>query len=108
VLDALWQARLPISGAFWCRMPDSGCWKLILASPFVSQSGPLLGVRKLREVLEKHGLAARFFSDIALFSPNDPEYLRLREFAMGPGGLGAGPAAGSARNLSFEDAWLYE
>jgi hypothetical protein len=108
VLNALCQEKFPISGAFWCRMPDSGYWKLILASPFVSQTGPLFGVRRLRELLQKYGLAENFFSDIALFSPNDPEYLRLREFAVGPGGSGVGPAAGTARNLSFEDAWLYE
>ena len=107
VLDALRQEGFPIAGAFWCKMPDSGYWRLILASPFVTQEGPLRGIRRLHEVLKKHRLED-FFQDTALFSPNDPEYRRLREFGIGPGDFGTGPAAGMPRNLTFEDAWLYQ
>lgn len=107
VLDALREEGFPISGAFWCRMPDRDYWKLIIASEFIKQFGPLSAYGRVRDILAKRhgvGIAA---SDIVLFSPTDPEYVRLRKYALGPGRFGIGPGAGGPRNTSFEEAWLY-
>jgi hypothetical protein len=107
VLETLKAEGFPVSGAFWCRIPDQDYWELIIASPFVSQFGPLAAYQKVRAILEKHPVEAVSPSDISIFSLVDPEYLRLREHAFGRGPFGVGPGTGIPRNTSFADAWAY-
>jgi hypothetical protein len=107
VLEALKAEEFPIAGAFWCRIPDPDYWQLIIASPLVTQFGPLAAYQKVRSILTKRPVATVSTSDISIFSPTDPEYLRLREYAFGPGQFRAGPGAGFPRNASFADAWAY-
>ena len=104
VLDALRGEGLPIAGAFWCRLPDRDYWKLVIASDFVSQFGPLSAYQKVRAILDRQPVAGVSPSDILLYSSNDPGYLRLREYALGPGQLGIGP---SERYNMFQDAYVY-
>jgi hypothetical protein len=107
VLEALKAEGFPVSGAFWCRIPDQDYWQLIIASPFVSQFGPLAAYHRVRTILTKRSVAAVATSDISIFSPIDPEYLRLREYAFGRGQFGVGPGTGVAQSSSFADAWAY-
>ncbi|HEV2199148.1 MAG TPA: hypothetical protein VGR73_04960 [Bryobacteraceae bacterium] len=108
VLDALKAEAFPVAGAFWCRLPDRDYWKLIIASEFVSQFGPLAGYRKVRTILQEQPISSVSPSDIALFSPKDPEYLRLREHGVGLfGRISSGFGLGIPRNTNFEDAWFY-
>jgi hypothetical protein len=107
VLNALQAGEFPVSGAFWCRIPDQDYWQLIIASPFVSQFGPLAAYQRVQAILAKRPVPAVPAIDISIFSPIDPEYLRLREHAFGRGQFGVGPGAGVPRNTSFEDAWAY-
>ena len=107
VLEALKAEGFLITGAFWCRIPDQDYWQLIIASPLVSQFGPLAAYQKVRSILAKRPVAVVSTSDISIFSPADPEYLRLREYAFGPGQFGVGLNSGLPRNTSFADAWAY-
>lgn len=104
VLDALRAAGFPVAGAFWCRLPDRDYWKMVIASDFVSQFGPLSAYQKVRATLETQPVAGVSPSDIQLYSPNDPGYLRLREYGLGPGQFGIGP---SERHNMFQDAYVY-
>jgi hypothetical protein len=104
VLDALRAEGFPVVGAFWCRLPDRDYWKLVIASDFVSQFGPLKAYQTVRAILEKQPVASVSPSDILLFSPNDPGYVRLCEYALGPGQFGIGP---SQRYNMFQDAYVY-
>jgi len=107
VLEALRAEGFPIAGAFWCRIPDQDYWQLVIASPLVRQSGPLAAYQKVSTILAKRPVTTVSTSDISIFSPTDPEYLRLREYAFGPGQFGVGPDNGLPRNASFADAWAY-
>ena len=105
-LNALVAHGVPVAGAFWCRLP-ADYWKLIVASEFVSQFGPLAAYQKMRAILGTRTFPDVSASDVALYSPRDPEYLRLRNYAVGPGRFGVGPASGAPRNSNFEEAWVY-
>lgn len=104
VLEALRVEGFPVRGAFWCRLPDRDYWKMVISSDFVSQFGPLSAYQKVRVILERQPVAGVSPSDIQLYSPNDPGYLRLREYALGPGQFGIGP---SERHNMFQDAYVY-
>jgi hypothetical protein len=106
VLDALRDSDFPVTGAFWCKIPESGYWRLVIASPRVREAGLLASVHEVRLILEAHGLGSQYFTDIFLFSPKDPEYVRLFEHAFGANRFGA-PISAAAYNRTFEDAWLY-
>ena len=103
VLEALAAEDFPVSGAFWVRGPEVSYWQLILASPLVSRFGPLAAYRKVSEILGRRNDAVSP-SDISLFSPVDPEYVRLREYALGPGQFGIGPVKPYS---VFQDAYIY-
>lgn len=107
VLDVLNAEGFPVSGAFWCRIPDQDYWQLIIASVFVSQMGPLAAYQRVRAILSKRPVETVSISDISIFSLTDPEYLRLREYALGPDQFGGGPGNGFPRNTSFADGWAY-
>ncbi len=107
VLEALKAEVFPVAGAFWCRIPGEDYWQLIIASPVVGHFGPLAAYQKVHAILKRHPVDALSPFNISLFSPIDPEYLRLREHAFGPGQFGVGPGTGLAHNSSFADAWAY-
>jgi hypothetical protein len=108
VVDALTAEGFPVAGAFWCRLPDRDYWKLIIASEFISQFGPLAGYRKVRAILERQRVPSVSASDISLFSPDDPEYRRLREHGIGLAGqIRVALGLGEPQSTSFEDAWVY-
>jgi|HubBroStandDraft_6_1064221.scaffolds.fasta_scaffold884424_2 hypothetical protein len=108
ILEALRNRDIQIDGAFWLRMPESGHWRLIVSSRLVAEKGPLYGYQRLRQVQAEQAIQAVPFDDISFLSPTDPEYLRLREYAVGPNRFGVGPASGHMlHNLAFEDAYVY-
>ena len=50
LLDALKQSGFPVTMAFWWRRPDSGDWRLIIASPEVFK-GPIEAYTFIQSVL---------------------------------------------------------
>ncbi|MEW6131452.1 MAG: hypothetical protein AB1757_30770 [Acidobacteriota bacterium] len=77
VLNALGNAGLRLESAFWYSYPESGEWKLLLASPLVRTKGQSVLYSKIRDVLNNIKPPTQIsLDDILLLSPSDP---RIRE-----------------------------
>lgn len=112
LLAELDRTGFPVSAAFWVDLPDSEYWRLVLASHLVDIYGPMDAYKKVQRALVSMKLGATrpsglSLDDISVFSPNDQDYLALRQVAAGPGRLGMGPAHGRAPRKVFEDAHIY-
>ena len=106
LLEKLPSFGFPVVEAFWYHFPDSGSWRLVIASPMLQKLGPLAAYTALRDILRK--IKSRLeLSDISFLSPNDPQYQDLRNAALGPGRAGVGAASGVGRDIVFSDAYLY-
>ncbi len=67
-LDAV---GFPVVAAFWVRVPETGDWRLTLASPTVAQEGPRQAYRLIREILISKPIGLEL-DHIAMASPQDP------------------------------------
>ncbi len=108
LLQALDDARFPITAAFWLYSDDADEWRLVIVSPTVSNPGP-------RQAYALVDLTLNSFPDapinipterIYLLTPFDLRYKEIRSAALG-GSTGLGLAKGPTRNLSMEDAYVY-
>lgn len=105
IIEALRRQRFSISSAFWCRMPESGYWRLVIASPMVDRIGPLAGYRSLNEILRNLGIWKEFSGIVSLLSPKDPTFINLLEYSQSPGQFQV-PAT-QTHNV-FQDAYVYQ
>jgi hypothetical protein len=105
IVDALRNSGFPITAAFWCRIPESGYWRLVIGSKLIDRIGPLEGYRRLHEILHRLGLWNELFGSISLLSPGDPTFHSLRETAERPGQFGHRDY--EASYYSFQDAYFY-
>ena len=105
IVDALRQEQIPVSTAFWCRVPESGYWRLVIASQLIDRIGPLEGYRRLHEILRRLDLWDAFSGSVSLLSPDDPAFRSLQDYAQGPGQFGAGVFNGPPN--AFQDAYFY-
>jgi hypothetical protein len=94
IVDALRQEQVPVSAAFWCRIPESGYWRLVIASELIDKIGPLEGYRRLHEILRRLDLWDALSGSVSLLSPGDPTYRSLQEYAQGPGQFGVSVFSG--------------
>jgi hypothetical protein len=77
VLGALDNAGLRVESAFWSYIPESGEWKLFLASPLVRTKGQAVLYSKIRETLSDIKPPTQIsLNDILLLNLQDP---RIRE-----------------------------
>jgi hypothetical protein len=106
ILDALRKDRFPIAAAFWCRLPESGYWRLVVASKLIDRIGPLEGYKRLHGILDRLGLRAAFSGSVSLLSPSDPQFQRLREYAQGLGQFGVGAKPDGPLSV-VQDAYIY-
>lgn len=106
VLDALRRDHVKIFDAFWCRVPESGYWRLVIASKLIDQIGSLEGYRRLRVILDRLGLWSALSGSISFLSPSDPTFQSLREYAHGPGQFRQQASYGIPYN-PFQDAYFY-
>lgn len=106
IVEALRQDGFPIAAAFWCRVPESGFWRLVIGSELIDRIGPLEGYRRLQEILRRLGVWNEFSGSISLLSPNDPAFQSLQEYARSPGQFGVSASFGAPYN-TFQDAYFY-
>ena len=106
VVDELRRDGFPISAAFWCRIPESRYWRLVIGSKLIDRIGPLEGYRRLHEILRRLKLWDEFSGSISLLSPNDPAFHRLQEYAESPGQFGVSATLDAPYN-PFQDAYFY-
>jgi hypothetical protein len=107
LLKALQRERFPVLRMFWCRMPESQRWRLVIASRLVDKIGSLGAYERLQRILAGLQLSSLSLMNISVLSPSSGEFGRLLEHAAGPGTFGTAAAAGPVRDIVFEDAYFY-
>ncbi len=106
IQEELRKEGLRVSGAFWCRIPESGLWRLVIGSRTVDRIGSLEGYRRVTTVLDRLGLRATMSGNISLLSPDDPTYQNFREYARSPEPFGISANPMMPYN-AFQDAYFY-
>jgi len=76
LLEALDDAQIEITAAFWFFRSDSDNWRLHLASPVVDESGPLETYDKILKILKKSKNINIALDDITVISPHQ-EIIKL-------------------------------
>ncbi len=107
VVEELRREGIPISRqhAFWCRVPDSAYWRLVIGSRIVDKLGPLATYGRLHNVLRKLHVWD-LSGSISILSPNDPTFKYFLEYAHGPGQSGVSAAMPPNHNV-FQDVYFY-
>jgi hypothetical protein len=108
IVEALRQDGFPIASrsAFWCRIPESGYWRLVIGSKLIDRIGPLKGYRRLHAILHRLNLWDEYSGSISLLSLGDPTFQSLRAYAESPGQFGVRASYESAYN-PFQEAYFY-
>jgi hypothetical protein len=109
LVQALDEAGFPIVAALWNFFPEAGVWRLVLASPKVSELGPLAAYAAIQEVLRQSAIGIPLHRTSAV-GPDDPLVTELRIFA----GTDPAPFMGGTYLLNaavgdqyFEKAYVY-
>ena len=101
---------MKVAGSFWLYSPETNSWRLVIASPEVSEQGPKMIYDRILAVLsDKAAEAPELRLDyITAVTDSDPTYRVLRRAVK------IGPAIGGlrfTRNVIdghyIEDAWIY-
>jgi hypothetical protein len=50
IVKALEEDEIPIAAAFWLSRPESGDWRLVIATPLVDEKGLLFALSRLHSV----------------------------------------------------------
>ncbi len=108
IVEALRQDGFAITlrSGFWCRIPESGYWRLVIGSKLIDRIGPLQGYRRLHAILHRLNLWDEFVGSIYLLSPVDPTFQSLRAYAESPGQFGVRASYEAAYN-PFQEAYFY-
>ena len=107
LVEALRQ-RFPMTAAVWCHLPDSLEWRLVLASPFVDQVGPMAVYTEVQSTLAKINPSLLTLTDITVISPHSEDFQNLCSLVSTPGRFSAGQPSGPGRNIVFEDNYIYQ
>lgn len=102
LLHELDRQNFPVESMFWLHLPDEDYWRLIIASPVVTQLGAAAGYRRLNELLQQVELAGITLEDISLIAPESPQFQSFFAQAKGSSRLAAGPEW-----MEFEEAIVY-
>jgi hypothetical protein len=106
LLEALKRARFPIAAAVWYDVPELE-WRLVIVTTAVDRNGPMAAYGKVQRALQSFPARRLALSDVMLISPHSPDFQNLQMLLSTPGRFGQAPATGRARNISFEDAYIY-
>jgi hypothetical protein len=102
LLHKLDAENFPVESMFWVHLPEEDYWRLVIASPAVSQEGSAPGYRRLNEMLRAIEPAGVTLEDISLLDPASRQFQSLYSLASTSGRLAAGPEW-----IEFEDAIVY-
>jgi hypothetical protein len=102
LLHELDRRSFPVESMFWSHLPDQDYWRLVIASPIVSEQGGAAAYRRLGELLQEIELAGITLEDISLLDPKSREFHSLFALARESSRLASGAAW-----LEFEEAVVY-
>jgi len=74
LIENLDKEGFEVTAALWFLRPETGTWRLILATPVVDTEGPLKAYREIQEVLAKLDQETQdlFLSNISAVDSDDP------------------------------------
>lgn len=107
---ALDKAQFIVAAALWLYLPETGTWRLMIASPQVRSEGPRKAYKKIQSVLSKLSSAPARISlqDIAVVDSNDSFISLLRNAVRTEDGISDIRFTKNTINGFFiEDAHIY-
>jgi hypothetical protein len=108
LIEALDDAKFNVKTAFWQRLPETGDWRLYIASPKVKEYGPFGAYQRLIKIAKSRNIPTRFLQRVSLVFTNDPTVTLLRSAVSTGAGISKIPFRGNAINgVYIEDALLY-
>ena len=108
LLDALKRNRFPFSDAVWLSLEDWGEWRLVIVTPSVDRSGPLAVYARIQRILAHLNVSQLDLTDITVIGPASDDFQDLRAHIANGGRFTDNSAVGSARNVVFEDHYVYQ
>ena len=107
VTRALDAAGWPVVASLWLFDAESNQWRLVLASPTVTQTGPLAAYRRVGEALGALNLALPL-GGLSVVPPDDPTVRALASaFRPGMHIEGRRVSRTAINGLFVDDAYLY-
>ena len=103
-------AGLEVTASLWLYLPESGLWRLKIASPEVNKFGPRKVYQKIQSVLSQlpKGLPCIALADISAVENGDPLIILLRKAIKTSDGVSGIRFSNNAINGHFiEDAYIY-
>ena len=104
------KAKFSVSAALWLYLPESGMWRLVIASPEVGVIGPKKAYKKIQSV------AARIPLDVPRVSLNDITVIEAKDALIASLQTALNPGNGVSglrltrtvlNGLFIEDAYIY-
>jgi hypothetical protein len=109
IIEALDATNFDVKAAMWFYQTDTGEWQLIIASPYLDNSGPIRAYEfvqnKMATISPAPGIKIK---NIALKSPQD-ELIKLMRIAIRTGHAISGIrfTQNVINNVLIEDAFIY-
>jgi hypothetical protein len=100
LIEKLQLENFPVAAAFWERLPDTGYWQLVIASPLAREKGPIDAYKELRRVWDSLDLRTMTLTDVTILSPTDYSYIRYHMYL--PYRRGSNP-----RDVALDNGYIY-
>ena len=110
LIGRLEKVKFSVSAALWRYLPESGTWRLVIASPEVGISGPKKAYKKIQSVSAQIPLEAPRVSlnDITVIDAKDTFISSLKTgIQTDKGGSGIRLIKTAINGLFIEDAYIY-
>ncbi len=108
LLARLDQGKFPVAAALWVLRPESGLWRLVIASPRVGQRGERHTYGDLYPYVIALKSPVLSLANISVLDPTDPLITRLTKgFGLGPRVSGMHITGTAIEGASFPDAYVY-
>ena len=109
VTHRLEHSQLPVSASLWLYLPEANRWRLIIASPLLSKSGPKRLYEKIQSVLLEaaDGLGGIELSDISVMEPQAAMLSAMSRFIKIGEERGVRISKNVFNGQFIEDAYVY-
>lgn len=110
LIERLEKARFSVKAALWLYLPESGTWRLIIASPEVGLLGPKKAYKKIQTVVAHMPLDVPRISlnEITVMEVNDALIASLKtSLKLSNGSAGLRLTKTVLNGLFIEDAYIY-